>query len=139
MLIGVGGVGVGDGGRGGSGNDGSDCQSISQSVRPPVRGYLSVSLTLSYRFGSDTPFRVFCSTTLRRTSLQLSAAVTTDVMAAKATVQGNLQRDRGLRAVLETVGGLCVLVKLSPRLAWIFGLVIPVAAWGLVSGDGCLR
>lgn len=60
-------------------------------------------------------------------------------MAAKATVQGNLQRDRGLRAVLETLGGLCVLVKLSPRLAWIFGLVIPVAAWGLVSEIGCLR
>ena len=111
--------------------------SVSLSARPSVG--ICLSLTLSYRFGSDTPFRVFCSTTLRRTSLQLSAAVTTDVMAAKATVQGNLQRDRGLRAVLETVGGLCVLVKLSPRLAWIFGLVIPVAAWGLVSGDGCLR
>lgn len=54
-------------------------------------------------------------------------------MAAKQAVQGNLQRDRGLRAVMETVCGLAVLVKLSPRLAWVFGLVIPFAAWGLVS------
>ncbi|CAN0455499.1 unnamed protein product [Hapterophycus canaliculatus] len=54
-------------------------------------------------------------------------------MVAKQAVQGNLQRDRGLRAVLETVCGLAVLVKLSPRLAWVFGLVIPFAAWGLVS------
>eukprot|EP00903_Cladosiphon_okamuranus_P009724 g9246.t1 len=64
-------------------------------------------------------------------SSELSAAVTTDVMVAKQAVQGNLQRDRGLRAVMETVCGLAVLVKLSPRLAWVFGLVIPFAAWGL--------
>lgn len=63
---------------------------------------------------------------------QLSAAVTTDVLAVKAAVQGNLQRDRGLRAVLETVFGLGVLLKLSPRLAWVFAVVIPIAAWGLV-------
>lgn len=56
-------------------------------------------------------------------------------MVAKQAVQGNLQRDRGLRAVMETVCGLAVLVKLSPRLAWVFGLVIPFAAWGLVSQD----
>lgn len=54
-------------------------------------------------------------------------------MVAKQAVQGNLQRDRGLRAVMETVCGLAVLVKLSPRLAWVFGLVIPFVAWGLVS------
>ncbi|CAM9282087.1 unnamed protein product, partial [Pylaiella littoralis] len=64
-------------------------------------------------------------------SSELSAAVTSDVMVAKQAVQGNLQRDRGLRAVMETVCGLGVLVKLSPRLAWVFGLVIPFAAWGL--------
>ncbi|CAM9623466.1 unnamed protein product, partial [Ectocarpus sp. 13 AM-2016] len=64
-------------------------------------------------------------------SSELSAAVTSDVMVAKQAVQGNLQRDRGLRAVLETICGLAVLFKLSPRLAWVFGLVIPFAAWSL--------
>lgn len=68
-------------------------------------------------------------------SNKLSAAVTTDVMAVKAAIQGNLQRDRGLRAVMETSLGLLILVVLSPRLAWIFGMVIPLTAWGLVRGE----
>lgn len=67
-------------------------------------------------------------------SNKLSAAVTTDVMAVKAAIQGNLQRDRGLRAVMETSFGLLILVVLSPRLAWIFGIIIPLTAWGLVRG-----
>lgn len=64
-------------------------------------------------------------------SSELSAAVTTDILAVKSAVQGNLQKDRGLRAMLEMVFGLVVLVKLSPRLAWLFALVIPTASWGL--------
>ena len=65
---------------------------------------------------------------------KLSAAVTTDVMAVKESIQGNLQRDRGLRAVMESICGLLVLVVLSPRLAWIFWMAIPLTAWGLVRG-----
>ncbi|CAM9838413.1 unnamed protein product, partial [Discosporangium mesarthrocarpum] len=62
---------------------------------------------------------------------EVTSAVTTDIREVKAVIQGNLQRDRGIRAVLETVFGMAVLLALSPRLAWIFVLLIPCVAWTL--------
>ncbi len=41
---------------------------------------------------------------------------------------GNLQRDRGLRAVLEAVIGTLLLFKLQPRLGLLFSVVIPSVA-----------
>lgn len=41
---------------------------------------------------------------------------------------GNLQRDRGLRAILEAIVGTILLFKLQPRLGLLFSLVIPSVA-----------
>lgn len=54
-----------------------------------------------------------------------------DMAAVRNTVKMNLTKDRGVRAAMEGVMGLVVLVWLQWRLAWIFGLFIPVAAISL--------
>ncbi|CAM9236459.1 unnamed protein product, partial [Choristocarpus tenellus] len=62
---------------------------------------------------------------------KVTSAVTSDVREIKSALQSNLQRDRGLRAILESTFGLMILLKLSPQLAWIFFMVVPAIAWGL--------
>lgn len=49
---------------------------------------------------------------------------------------GNLQRDRGLRAILEAIVGTVLLFKLQPRLGLLFSLVIPSVATITVSLRG---
>ena len=49
---------------------------------------------------------------------------------------GNLQRDRGLRAILEAIVGTILLFKLQPRLGLLFSLVIPSVATITVSFGG---
>jgi ABC-type multidrug transport system fused ATPase/permease subunit len=51
-----------------------------------------------------------------------------DLSGLKDIMYGNLQRDRGLRAVLEAVIGTLLLFKLQPRLGALFSLVIPTVA-----------
>jgi ATP-binding cassette, subfamily B (MDR/TAP), member 10 len=69
---------------------------------------------------------------------QVTSAVTSDIAAVRTVVSTNLQKDRGLRAVLEASLGLVVLTVLQPRLAWIFGLVIPVVAFSLAESRKAL-
>jgi ATP-binding cassette, subfamily B (MDR/TAP), member 10 len=69
---------------------------------------------------------------------QVTSAVTSDIAAVRTVVSTNLQKDRGLRAVLEASLGLVVLTVLQPRLAWIFGLVIPVVAFALAESRKAL-
>jgi ABC-type multidrug transport system fused ATPase/permease subunit len=69
---------------------------------------------------------------------QVTSAVTSDIAAVRTVISTNLQKDRGLRAVLEASLGLVVLTVLQPRLAWIFGLVIPVAAFSLAESRKAL-
>lgn len=51
-----------------------------------------------------------------------------DLSGLKDILYNNLQRDRGLRAVLEAVTGTMLLLKLQPRLGALFSLVIPSVA-----------
>ena len=51
-----------------------------------------------------------------------------DLSGLKDILYGNLQRDRGLRAILEAVLGTALLLKLQPRLGALFSLVIPSVA-----------
>lgn len=51
-----------------------------------------------------------------------------DISGLKDILYGNLQRDRGLRAILEAVVGTVLLLKLQPKLGLLFSLVIPSVA-----------
>ena len=57
-----------------------------------------------------------------------------DLSGLKDILYNNLQRDRGLRAVLEAVTGTMLLLKLQPRLGALFSLVIPSVATITVRG-----
>ncbi|CAM9641838.1 unnamed protein product, partial [Phaeothamnion confervicola] len=74
----------------------------------------------------------------RRGSAAVIAAVTADAASVKGAVMSNLSRDRGVRAVLESIFGLIILAVLAPKLAWIFGIVIPVAATALANARKAL-
>ncbi|CAM9273512.1 unnamed protein product [Chrysoparadoxa australica] len=59
---------------------------------------------------------------------QITATVTSDIATLKSCIQMNLQKDRGIRALLESILGFVVLGTLAPQLIWIFVGVIPAVA-----------
>ncbi|XP_051138101.1 ABC transporter B family member 28 [Andrographis paniculata] len=55
---------------------------------------------------------------------ELTALITTDLGSLKNIVSENISRDRGLRAISEVVGTLCLLFALSAQLAPVLGLLM---------------
>ncbi|EWM21992.1 abc transporter b family member 28 [Nannochloropsis gaditana] len=64
---------------------------------------------------------------------EITSYLSQDISGLKDILYGNLQRDRGLRALLEAVVGTILLFKLQPRLGLVFSLVIPTVATITVS------
>lgn len=59
---------------------------------------------------------------------EITSYLSQDISGLKDILYGNLQRDRGLRAILEAIVGTVLLFKLQPRLGLLFSLVIPSVA-----------
>jgi len=60
---------------------------------------------------------------------EITAMISRDMFEIKKAMTGNLQRDRGLRAILEVVFGFIILFALSPQLAAVFFFVVPLTAF----------
>jgi ABC transporter transmembrane region len=106
-----------------------------------VRHMTHLNEKVAARLRTDT-FKAILSQSMgffdARQVSQVTSAVTSDIAAVRTVVSTNLQKDRGLRAVLEASLGLVVLTVLQPRLAWIFGLVIPTVAFSLAESRKAL-
>lgn len=69
--------------------------------------------------GSHPPFVSPLSSL--RSSTELTQLVCTDLDSLRSMVLSNVSRDRGMRAVLETLGALVALAWTAPRVGWLVG------------------